>query len=1231
MKFLNWKLLLGVILAMFLAVFLYFSSDGFWAEKNIKGIQSNVLSEIKKAEFNGNEIEKLLESKSYNFKLLSERAEFPLFLYKNNSLFFWSSTSIQPNFEEFIADSLIHFVVLKNGSFLCLSREVQVAESKYLIVQLIPLYTKYGYQNEYIKNGPNPSIFGKARLRINNFQTEGYNFKDKNGHYLFSIEKFYPERRSWDYFFDGITFLIYGIIFGMLFFLYQYLIKKNWLKTGERKLVFWFGAYFIGRIFTLQIGFPTAFYETHIFDPKYILSSFWAISLGDVCLDSLFLLGLSAFIFKIFSKMRIVNFVLNKENKSAFLWILGFLVLISHALLLLIFYTVGILYEQAGVSLNFLQVYGFSFERVIGILIFLSYSLIFFLINQITVRLGLVITESVGRRAFFLVFLTATFIYVIVTGAINYSFLLITILSSFYYLLAWWFRLPLSLNKLRFDTYIYFFTCAIICASVGAYSAFRHTKYRIIAEKISFARQVLGENDFLAENLLLESAKKITKDPFIIKQLEGPIINYDLIEQKIRKVHLDNYFNRFTLKITLFNSKGAPFFSDPTIPNADKLKKILKEKNFQTEVPDLFFVKNLKGNIVKQYFYFIPIKKGAISMGRILVEISPKRSLPPVNVYPALLISQPDVETTFLKEFDYAIYQDSLLVYSSGIYNYLTDFDISVFNKSSKSEILFNQSGFDHVVLKEPNAKTIIVSSASLPLKDLLTMFSFLFLFLLFLSTVFVILYTIFVQRDLFSANFTTKIQIYINLAFFLPLFVISVATVGYITGMYESDLKDSYEKKSSLISQQLSDVLEKYENKKIKLEVLESTVLQLSKNTDTDLDLYDKKGRLIISSQPAIYSAGILSNLMDPMAIYEVLEKQSNVSLLPQKVGDFSYFKVYHSIRSAETAEIIGIIGLPFFGSKEELNKRRTEIINYMLNIFTLIFIFFLLISFLSARILIIPLKIVTQKIRKVTLMGNNEPILWDSKDEIGLLISEYNNMLIKLKLSTRALADSEKESAWREMAQQVAHEIKNPLTPMKLTLQYFKGRLDSKESILDSKPIENVLQQIDKLVTIANSFSSFATFPEPIFEPFDLIKAIKTTTDLHNIDGTETVDLELESETCMVLGDVGFVERIFTNLILNAVQAIPIGKIPIIKIDQKNLENNRVIVSVSDNGEGIPEEIKDKVFLPNFSTKYAGSGIGLALAKKGIEQSGGKIWFTSILGKGTTFFIELPTITID
>ncbi|MBY0426264.1 MAG: hypothetical protein K2Q22_11550, partial [Cytophagales bacterium] len=745
--------------------------------RNIKHIQSNLLREIDLAEDNGERIQRILEKKTYSFKSLTEATSYPIFLYKNKSLFYWSTTAIQPVYELFSSNDRIRYLVLKNGAFLCLKRQLILGENEYEIYQLIPLYTKYGFENEYIRNGPNPLIFGKSRVRLNNYGTEGYNFKDDSGNYLFSVEKFYPERRSFEYLYDGSTIVFYGVIFMLFWVGYIYLSKRNTFVLGEYRLLYWTGIYFAFKFLALQIGFPAQFMDTHLFDPRYMTSALWATSLGDIFVDSVCLLLFSLFVFRIFSRLSFVGWVLKCENQKLLYFILGIIFIAIHGSLLLVFYVVGIIYEKAGVSLDFLLSYGFTIEKVVGLLVFLSYSLVFFLINQLVVRLTLHITKILGRRKVIFTFIVSTFLYVMVTGIINYSFLLITLLSSFYFLLAWWFSLPMSLNKLRFDTYIYFFTCAIVCASVGAYSAFRHTKYRLINEKVAFARQVLEENDFLAESLLKEAAAKIVRDPFISRQMVGPFINEELVEQKIRKIYLNNYFNRFTVKITLFDASGNPYFNLPGTPNAIRLKKILEGKNFVTEVPNLFFVKNLKGNIVKQYFYFIPIKRANVSIGEILLEISPKRNLPPVNVYPALLISQPEGEMLSQKDFEYAIYQDSLLVYSSGAYNYLSDFNIKLFQNSASKEIIYNREGFDHVVIKEGNNKTIVVSSLSLPWMNLLTLFSFLFLVLLFLSTVFVILYTILVQRDLFSANFTTKIQIYINLAFFLPLFVISVAT----------------------------------------------------------------------------------------------------------------------------------------------------------------------------------------------------------------------------------------------------------------------------------------------------------------------------------------------------------------------------------------------------------------------------------------------------------------------
>lgn len=262
------------------------------------------------------------------------------------------------------------------------------------------------------------------------------------------------------------------------------------------------------------------------------------------------------------------------------------------------------------------------------------------------------------------------------------------------------------------------------------------------------------------------------------------------------------------------------------------------------------------------------------------------------------------------------------------------------------------------------------------------------------------------------------------------------------------------------------------------------------------------------------------------------------------------------------------------------------------------------------------------------VRLGSINEKIAYQRNDEIGQLVHEYNRMLEELASSADKLAQNERESAWREMAKQVAHEIKNPLTPMKLSVQHLQRNLqhkDDKDREFVNRISETLIQQIDTLSAIATSFSDFAKMPQAKPEKLDLLHVLSPIADLYR----EIPDLEIvlmsDNESHHVLADKDHLNRIFSNILKNALQSIPDGRKGKIAIDIKNSIND-IRIEISDNGIGIPDDKKDKIFIPNFTTKSSGTGLGLAMVKNLVEQSGGKVWFTTELDKGTSFFIEFP-----
>jgi nitrogen fixation/metabolism regulation signal transduction histidine kinase len=243
---------------------------------------------------------------------------------------------------------------------------------------------------------------------------------------------------------------------------------------------------------------------------------------------------------------------------------------------------------------------------------------------------------------------------------------------------------------------------------------------------------------------------------------------------------------------------------------------------------------------------------------------------------------------------------------------------------------------------------------------------------------------------------------------------------------------------------------------------------------------------------------------------------------------------------------------------------------------------------------------------------------------------VKEYNKMVSKLDDSAASLAKSEREGAWREMARQVAHEIKNPLTPMKLSLQYLQKSIAAKSANVEeltSNVVKTLVEQIEHLNHIAGEFSQFANIGNPKNEIFDLNEVIKLVTQLHSVDDRIHIDLHVIEKPVMINADRTHINRLFTNLILNAMQAVPADRHVQIKIIE-DLSQHSVSIKVKDNGNGIDEALQSKIFTPNFTTKTSGTGLGLAMSKGIVEQAKGKIWFETEAGVGTTFFVELPVV---
>lgn len=403
----------------------------------------------------------------------------------------------------------------------------------------------------------------------------------------------------------------------------------------------------------------------------------------------------------------------------------------------------------------------------------------------------------------------------------------------------------------------------------------------------------------------------------------------------------------------------------------------------------------------------------------------------------------------------------------------------------------------------------------------------------------------------------------------------------------------------------------------------------QLTSTLDADASLYKNK-MVEVSTTGQIYSQHLLPRLI-PWDVYESIYFKGNEQVTRKLILGDQQLLIGYQPWLDENSEVAGVVSIPTFLEAPKFNEQVLSTTSFLLGLYVIIFGLFILGAALISTQLTSPLEALREGLKKIS-GGNLETTLpVRSQDEIGSLTNAYNVMVYRLKDLQEDLAKAEREAAWKEMAQQVAHEIKNPLTPMKLNLQHLERQLKtSGKDLNELKPnIEkiaaNMIGQIESLNRIASDFSKFAEPTEQDFSPVEINGLLTSIAELYSAEESLTIITRLSDEKLWVNGAEDELRRVFVNLVKNAREAIT-GRGRIILSSGLNEDEKSVFIHVADNGSGIPEESKDQIFVPNFSTKSSGTGLGLAITKKIIGEHDGSISFTSELGEGTTFTVRLP-----
>lgn len=728
------------------------------------------------------------------------------------------------------------------------------------------------------------------------------------------------------------------------------------------------------------------------------------------------------------------------------------------------------------------------------------------------------------------------------------------------------------------------------------------------AEMERFAKIIANETDLNFEKATIEILSQIKNDELLNTWISNGIMpSDDSILSYFDKKYFNNldiykYYNR---TLTVCDSSTIIDYFDIGINCEVSYLDILSESkqineylyHYDDATSDIYYIAKIKlNNIENLYIEFYKEK------------IFNKLSIDSDSTSNNYLII-PD-----LKNYSIAIYNDDILFYKYG--NYLYPNNIN--NFISKEQGIHKGKNYKHLILNDlDNNKTVVVTIESVRWMIYVTPLSLIFIVLL--LSYFIYTYFENDRKSIFKHSFHGKMQLMI-----LVILAIAFFVIGLVSYLF---LRNNIMKKTQISQYKQANIIRNNYEQNLYTKGLQDIDLiwDLSDSFLCDINIYDQTGSLICSS-------------FDKIMFGEAINKKAYNNIVDEKAGYFVQTEYYKGERNTsyyfpildENNDIAAILNVLYFDFKSEYDDQLSNfVINYINIIIVLFGISSIIVIFITRKTLK-PLKIIEEQMGKISLDGTNEPIDFKGHDEIAALVEEYNKMCRQLEMAANKLARNERENAWREMARQVAHEIKNPLTPMKLNIEYLQMLWDRKDPKFEEnlkETLQSLLEQIDTLSKIATAFSDYAKMPENTPTTFDLVELLKNTIKIYDVEKNISISLIYnENEAWSIFADKNNLGRVFGNIIKNGIQAIgnDAGHIEMVI----NRLGEKYRIKISDNGCGIKEEDKKKVFFPNFTTKSSGMGVGLSVSQDIIQGMGGSITFASKEGIGTVFSIDIPIL---
>jgi two-component system nitrogen regulation sensor histidine kinase NtrY len=1168
-----------------------------------------------------------------------------LFICRNKEILSWNT--IVTDLPDDLRNQPEHYLEgkltrLYNGTYYVISQVLEsapqkAAEPAYAVV-LIPLVYEYSIENEYFHSHFAADERIPMSTGIDTVNTgKGLVIRNVKGKAAFYLH--FQEQTEYNY---VISIKVWLLIFILSLSLFAW-VNKWCYNIGKQKkpLIGWLVlSAFCGTLFLVlrYLPLPIGFANSRFFSPELLASGDGIKSLGDLMIKVL----LDAWILIYFILYVPVNGVAFFKNR----YLDQIVKLAAVCILIYILYSrqadnMYRLVIDSKISFEVSDFYRLSIFTFVGIFTLSVITINFIAILGIANELLKTIVRRYMVKYAIIVAISAVCIYFMVSLGGSVFLFAVMLMSVAGLLLLDAFGLPLLALSGPVDlsnsprTYIWF---AILCSWVTLeIFYFNYSKEKDL--RVIFAQKQAQQDDALVAYAFDGFASKLQKDTTVKAFWYNPVPDErSKVNKYIFYTYLSESTRKYSINVCYYDRNLKP------LSNADTADTWLKKLGDSISGgPFRYGILNVEGYAHNNTLYWaicpVPSPDGKDTLGYVGFGTSIDKRPKMLYMHSFIGRKYNPTDQQYFDKYAYGIYRNNNLWTQGGH----TLFPYRLSGVLDTSEVFFRQTMYESTLFYRSNNEEVIqvVYNRNL-LTDIISLFSYVLAVMIALVAVTYIIRRFFLYPGRMLAvfrsfNFTirSKVNLTILITVFASLFVVGVITLSFLNSKYKETQRRNLR---SMLLYYSQSILHYAEDNSLNLAGLKSDLFNihsdlsyqlrmLAEEQGADINLYDENARLIATSQVELMQKGFIAHHMERKALLTLRSGEKSELILEDKIGNLKYQSVYAPLRDKHD-NIFAYVNLPYYASRAERNDEISNVLASLINVYTLIFFISGISAILISNSIIRSFRLLINQFRVIRLR-HNQLIKWPYKDEIGLLVKEYNAMMQKVEGMASKLARTEREEAWREIAKQVAHEIKNPLTPMKLNIQYLQEAIRNGRSDIDvlaSRVSVTLIEQIENLNLIATEFSNYAKMPEAVPELLNVKDALQTLVVLFQKDALVSVELAPGDAALNVYIDKSYFIRIFNNLIQNAIQAIPDDKEGHVQISYSRDEQD-VIIAIKDNGTGIPDEQKEELFVPYFTTKSSGTGLGLPMTKSMVEHSGGKIWFETEKDTGTVFYVQLSS----